>query len=87
MGTSVIAVHGLQGHAIATWTHPDSHMMWLQTQLSVAIPMSRIVSYGYDANIYKSGNTLHIQDNTADLLSEIQAKRTSQTVIWRDQNA
>lgn len=82
MATSIIAVHGLEGHAITTWLHPKSHMMWLQTLLSVAMPMSRIMSYGYDAKIYKSKSTLHMMDNAADLLFEIQAKRTSQTVLW-----
>ena len=81
MATSIVAVHGLEGHAIQTWLHPESNVMWLQTLLSVAMPKSRIMSYGYDANIYKSRSTLHIMDNAADILSEIQAKRTSQTVI------
>lgn len=42
------------------------------------------MSYGYDAKIYKGRSTLHMMDNAADILSEIQAKRTSQTVIWPD---
>ena len=82
MATSIIAVHGLLGHAITTWTHETSHVMWLQTLLSVAMPMSRIMSYGYDANIYKSKSILHIMDNAEDLLLEIHSKRIPQTVFW-----
>ena len=81
MATSIIAVHGLEGHAINTWQYPESRVMWLRDLLSVAMPMSRIMSYGYDAKIYKSRSTLHMMDNAADLLSEIQTKRTVQTVI------
>ena len=81
MTTSIIAVHGLNGHPITTWTHKKSRMMWLKTLLSVALPMSRIMSYGYDAKILRSRSTLHMMDNAADILSEIQATRTSQTVI------
>ncbi len=82
MAISIIAVHGLEGHAITTWVHPESGMMWLKALLSVAMPMSRIMSYGYDAKIFKGRSTLHIMDNAADILSEVQARRTSQTVIW-----
>lgn len=82
MTTSIIAVHGLNGNAITTWTHEKSRMMWLETLLSVALPMSRIMSYGYDAKIYKSSSTLHIMDNASDMLSKVQAMRTSPTVIW-----
>ena len=81
MATSIIAVHGLQGHAINNWTHEPSHMMWLQTLLPVAMPMSRIMSYGYDAKIYNSKSTLHIMDNAEDMLSLIQGKRTLPKVI------
>lgn len=82
MTTSIIAVHGLKGHAITTWIHDESRMMWLETLLSVALPMSRIMSYGYDAKIYGSRSTLHIMDNASDMLSRVQATRTSQTVTW-----
>ena len=84
MATSIIAVHGLEGHAITTWIHPESDVMWLETLLSVAMPMSRIMSYGYDAKIYKSRSALHIMDNAADILFQVRARRTSQTVIWYD---
>lgn len=82
MTTSIIAVHGLDGHAITTWTHDESRMMRLETLLSVALPMSRIMSYGYDAKIYRSRSILHIMDNASDMLSRVQATRTSQTVVW-----
>lgn len=74
-------MHGLNGHPITTWTHEESRTMWLETLLSVALPMSRIMSYGYDAKIYKSRSTLYMMDDTLDFLSEIQAARTSPMVI------
>ena len=81
MANSIIAVHGLNGHPITTWTHRESRMMWLKTLLSVALPMSRIMSYGYNAKILGSRSTLHVMDNARDFLSEIQTTRTSQTVV------
>ena len=81
MTISIIAVHGLNGHPISTWTHEESGTMWLRTLLSVALPMSRIMSYGYDAKIYNSRSTLHMMDNASDILSKIQATRASRMVI------
>ena len=69
------------GHALFTWQHPETKSMWLNNLLPHAMPASRIMSYGYDANIYASKSALHIMDNAHDLVSEVQARRQSSTVI------
>lgn len=74
-------MHGLGGGALSTWRHPESNTIWLQTLLPVAMPISRIMSYGYDATISASQNTLHVMNNAEDLLFEIQAQRRSPKVI------
>lgn len=78
---SIIAVHGLQGHAISTWLHPATTTMWLQDLLPTALPVSRIMSYGYDAKIYKSKSALHIMNKAEDLLYAIQASRKDPCVL------
>ncbi|KAH0537473.1 hypothetical protein FGG08_005736 [Glutinoglossum americanum] len=54
---SIIAVHGLMGHRIKSWTHPMSGKMWLRDFLPSTIPFARIMTYGYDADP-RSPNTL-----------------------------
>jgi len=44
---------------------------------------SRIMSYGYDAGVYKSRSTLRILDNAEDLLFSIAAMRTTETAGMR----
>ena len=77
---SIIAVHGLGGGAFSTWRHPESGIMWLRDLLPTAMRMSRIMSYGYDAKIYKNRSTLHMMDNAENLLFEVQAVINSKTV-------
>lgn len=77
---SIVAVHGLGGGALSTWRHPESGTMWLQDLLPSAMPTSCIMSYGYDAKIYKSRSTLHMMDNVESLLYEVWTKRNSETV-------
>ncbi|KAL2047327.1 hypothetical protein N7G274_001348, partial [Stereocaulon virgatum] len=79
----IIAVHGLGGGAFSTWRHPKSGIMWLQDLLPYTMHMSRIMSYGYDAKIYKNRSTLHMMDNAENLLFEIQAVRNSKTLQTR----
>ena len=54
--------------------------MWLQTLLPVAMPNSRIMSYGYGATISARQKTLNLMDIAENLLIEIQGQRGSQTV-------
>ncbi|KAK0513541.1 hypothetical protein JMJ35_003905 [Cladonia borealis] len=79
----IIAVHGLGGGALSTWRHPESNTIWLQTLLPVTMPISRIMSYGYDATISASQNSLHVMDIAENLLIEIQRQRSSETLQSR----
>ena len=80
---SIVAVHALGGGVLSTWRHPESGVVWLRDLLPTAMPKSRIMSYGYDAKIYKSRSTLHMMDNAENLLYEVLAKRNSETVSQR----
>lgn len=46
----IIAVHGLNGNANKTWTHPNGKL-WLKDFLPTALPGARIFTYGYDAKV------------------------------------
>lgn len=45
-----MAIHGDGGHYKESWTHPDSHVFWLQDLLPSIIPDSMILSFGYSAS-------------------------------------
>jgi hypothetical protein len=49
---SVIAIHGLNGHWKDTWTDVSTSTFWLKDLLPSAIPDTRIISYGYDADTH-----------------------------------
>ncbi|KAG8798296.1 hypothetical protein FRC16_007515 [Serendipita sp. 398] len=47
--SSIIAIHGLDGHREQSWTAEDG-TMWLRDLLPNDFPNARILSYGYDAD-------------------------------------
>ena len=51
----IVFVHGLTGHAYKTWLYQnkETKIHWPSQLLSQDIPDSRILSYGYDADIFK----------------------------------
>lgn len=50
--SSIIAVHGLNGHWKKTWT-AENGVFWLEL-LQEQLPEARILSYGYDGSTYQS---------------------------------
>ncbi|KAI1660262.1 hypothetical protein F4813DRAFT_401203 [Daldinia decipiens] len=77
-GIDIVAVHGLNGHYIKTWSTelPDSgqHYNWLQAALTQAIPTARIMSFGYDSAVF-SKSVADIGDFADQLLQGLLAKR------------
>ncbi|KAL6240249.1 hypothetical protein RBB50_012854 [Rhinocladiella similis] len=47
----IVAVHGLGGDAINTWTQPKSKKFWLRDFLPQQIPGARIMTFGYNADV------------------------------------
>ena len=45
---SIVAIHGLDGHPIKSWTAANG-TLWLRDLLPEKIPRARILTYGYDA--------------------------------------
>ncbi|SLM34305.1 P-loop containing nucleoside triphosphate hydrolase [Lasallia pustulata] len=52
----IVFVHGLTGAPANTWLHTASGMYWPATLLSRDVPNSRILSFGYDADVVKFWN-------------------------------
>jgi hypothetical protein len=52
-GYSIIAITGLAGHAIGSWTMPNGRM-WLRDVLPDDVPNARILTYGYDSRLADS---------------------------------
>ena len=48
---SIIAITGLAGHAIGSWTNPASGRMWLRDDLPEDVPNARILTYGYASQL------------------------------------
>jgi hypothetical protein len=46
-----VAVHGLGGDSIKTWTHPKSKAFWLKDFLSLQVPDARIMTFGHNAEL------------------------------------
>ncbi len=43
----IVAVHGLRGSPVRSWTNKSPQTMWLRDMLQVDVSTSRVMSYGY----------------------------------------
>lgn len=71
----IVFVHGLTGNAYNTWLHEDSKVHWPRDLLKHEIPRSRVVTFGYDADIVnfwnpasKSRLSNHAENMVGDLV-------------------
>jgi hypothetical protein len=72
---SIIAVHGLGGDAIDTWTHPKSKAFWLKDFLPQKTPDARILTFGYNAAAAFGQSTAEVIDHAKSLLTSLVDKR------------
>lgn len=56
--TSIVAVHGLDGHREKSWT-ADNGVLWLQELLPKEISNARVLTYGYDSRTRSSEHLTH----------------------------
>jgi hypothetical protein len=66
-----VTVHGLNGDAINTWTHPKSKKFWLKDFLPQRIPDTRIMTFGYNAAAAFAQSTTEIVDCAKSLLASL----------------
>ena len=77
---SIVAVHGLYGNALKTWTSEGSKVPWLgdQDMLPKALPNARILTWGYNANVHSfmgSTSSDTILEHAHTLIAQLQADR------------
>lgn len=76
---SVVAVHGLQGDAIKTWTHDIKQICWLHHLLPEYIKNARVLTWGYVANTNSWGGKITSSDrilqHAETLVEELQNDR------------
>lgn len=71
---SIVAVHGLGGHAYKTWTAESGHM-WLKDSLPAHFPRARIMTFSYDSPAAWLEPDSGIQSAALDLLTQLRAAR------------
>ena len=77
---SIVAVHGLNGDAVKTWTSKKTGAFWLRDYLPADIKDARVMNYAYNAD-FAFGNTVaDIVDSAKDLLNCLIDKREQEEV-------
>jgi hypothetical protein len=77
---SIVAVHGLNGDAHATWTTKKTKRFWLGDRdlLPANLPNSRILTYGYNskvASVFGKTSSNNIMQHAQTLVAELVADR------------
>lgn len=70
----IVAIHGLNGDSIKTWTHPTTNFMWLSDHLPVQFPNARIFTYGYDFKMWFTRGSGRIEGQAHRLLEELECE-------------
>jgi hypothetical protein len=80
---SIVAIHGLRGHAANTWTHagrePVPHL-WIRDFIPKKLPGARVMTFGYDASLL-SGSMVGIEEAAKQLLDGLALIRPSNTFV------
>ena len=78
--SSIVAVHGLYGNALQTWTSDRSKALWLRDaeMLPKAMPNARVLTWGYNADVHAFlGHTSsdRIMQHAHTLIAQLQSDR------------
>ncbi|MCJ1462954.1 hypothetical protein MMC07_001558 [Pseudocyphellaria aurata] len=78
----IVAVHGLNGHALRTWTSENSQLSWLSDKdmLPKVVSNVRILTWGYDANVTSllgSTSSDRILQHAQTLVAQLEADRSA----------
>ncbi|KAI0840854.1 hypothetical protein F5Y06DRAFT_294126 [Hypoxylon sp. FL0890] len=71
----IIAVHGLNGHYLKTWTDENTGVNWLKDIIPRVVPAARVMSFWYNSTLQFSKSTSDILDFAHQLLENIIAAR------------
>ena len=75
---SIVAVHGLNGHSIKSWTHTSGtgeSTLWLEELLHTKIPGARVMTFGYDATVLGNTSAHGVRANATNLLQDLRNSR------------
>jgi hypothetical protein len=74
----IVAVHGLNGHYLKTWTHEESHFNWLRDAIPESIPLARVLSFSYNSSLQFSKSTSDLFTFAEQLLEGLLAQRQTE---------
>ena len=76
---SIVAVHGLNGNAIKTWSKGERCWLNDPNLLPKYIPSARVLAYGYNANVFgikgRATSSDGIMQHAQTLVAELAADR------------
>jgi hypothetical protein len=85
---SLVAVHGLSGHAFGSWAHfndsTNRYIMWLKDFLGEDVPNVRIMVYGYEARLDRTTTMSRLVDYRRAFLGELSSCRRGDEVRMLD---
>ncbi|ROV91872.1 hypothetical protein VMCG_09211 [Cytospora schulzeri] len=58
----IVAIHGLNGDAYTTWTHPNG-TLWIRDLLPRFLPGCRVFTYGYPAQVVYNSSFARLQEH------------------------
>ncbi|OJD27088.1 hypothetical protein ACJ73_01528 [Blastomyces percursus] len=73
----VVAIHGLNGGSMSTWSRNDK--LWLRDFLPSTFPSARIMTFGYNANLFADCASGRITDFANNLIAMLAAERQKPT--------
>ncbi|KAM7183626.1 hypothetical protein V8F33_013456 [Rhypophila sp. PSN 637] len=73
----IIAIHGLNGHYLNTWTDPKTGFNWLKEVIPGVVATARVMSCSYNSILQFSKSTSGIRVFAQQLLECISAERTT----------
>ncbi|KMU78016.1 hypothetical protein CISG_06925 [Coccidioides immitis RMSCC 3703] len=74
----LVAIHGLNGDPIKTWTHGETGVMWLEDLLPKVIPNIRVMTFGYNARFNSFTAQQDLRSIAIKLLAELVDVRTTE---------
>lgn len=80
---SIVAVHGLDGDRLISWTDEKTGICWLKHSdfLPFAIPNARILTFGYDVNTCAERTSSATLTEHADSLVEGLVRKRRETEV------
>jgi hypothetical protein len=76
----LVAIHGLDGDSMNTWTHEKSKVLWLRDLLPQNFPNARIMTFGYKARFKNFTAHQELRAISLNLLAGLAALRKSEEV-------